>query len=117
MQQANDFLIVGPDMTPNNGVSEAINSLSFLPSHFKLLLPRTNDLSFAESIRKSLQTLSLHSRVRFIDDIDHPAAQAVLVASATPTDFRDERIIISRQTPEALATAILRRARQLYKTA
>ncbi|HKU18805.1 MAG TPA: hypothetical protein VJP80_06055 [Candidatus Saccharimonadales bacterium] len=112
--KTNDFFILGPIMARGNGVAEAIASLYYLPKRYKLVLhdSQDTDATFREEMHRLVKRMALTTRVRF-SDIDMPEANAVIVGSATPTDMRDERLIISGGTPEALASAILNASRRL----
>lgn len=106
-----EFIILGPQVAPASGVDAALTSLSYLPSQYKLLLPLAvqHDVAYYNDTRKAIRRMALGRRVRFVQD--YPEPLAILVNDPTPTDMRDERLIAAGGSPEALASAILRRAR------
>ena len=114
-----DFYILGPDMVRGNGVAEAIASLYYLPKRYKLILQTSSailgsDDPFLTEMLQLVKRMALGRRVQFEDEAqDIPEADAIIVKSATPTDMRDKRMVVSAGSPEALASAILAASRRL----
>lgn len=94
-----DFVIQGPVLARGNNVLEAIHALYFLPENFRLIF--TGNSSVDQSFYKEAQSLvdrdELHGRVEF--KAKTAPSNAIVV---------DEK---SGDSPEALASAILKAAR------
>jgi hypothetical protein len=63
-----DYFIIGPMMQPGNGVLEAIYSLLYLPSNYKLMLPAATpeDMPFRKEVTAAIEQNALHDRVHFV---------------------------------------------------
>jgi hypothetical protein len=105
-RQTKDFFIQGPTIARGSNVAQAIGALYYLPKRYKLVLSTTaGDSTFYEEINRLVKRMALSARVRF-SEVDDP--DAIIVSEATPTDLRDQRLLIGGDSPEALASAILR---------
>ncbi|HEY5806134.1 MAG TPA: hypothetical protein VIS56_01980 [Candidatus Saccharimonadales bacterium] len=109
-QQTKDFIILGPSMNSGKRVLDAIYSLYFLPENCKLVLAGSEDTGqpfYNEAVALARRD-DLHGRVRFEEEVSSPD---VVIAPDSDTLADDS---VSGDTPEALASAILRiyRARQ-----
>jgi hypothetical protein len=107
-RQANDFVILGPTLASGNNVLEAIHALYFLPESFTLVF--INDAAVDPKFYQTVMTLIAHDelggRVRFVTDI--PESNAVILPHRRKSRARRS---VAGDTPEALASAILRVAR------
>ena|SRR5688572_24425772 len=83
--QTNNLFIVGPALKRDNGVLEAICSLQYLPTSYKLILPAASpeDSSFRKEIMSKIEQSALRERVLFSNNVR------------------------SAESPEAFASAVL----------
>ena len=106
--QTSDFVIQGPVFARGNRVLEAIHALYFLPENFKLVFTgnKSVDQSFYKEAVSLVERDELGSRVEFGGETAH--SNAVIVAGSKKTTDRNS---VSGDSPEALASAILKVAR------
>lgn len=103
-----EFVILGPKLIRDNRVLEAIHSLYFLPENFKMIFisgPST-DHSLISEITTMLKRNALGHRVRFHK---HPQASQAVIADSKDVEIVEN--VVTGDSPEALASAILNIAR------
>lgn len=97
-------MILGPTMASGRKVLAAIHSLYYLPENFKLILTGSQnaDQSFFKEILSLVERDGLAHRVSFGDE---PAGTNAVILPNVGTDRTQN--IVSGDSPEALASAIL----------
>lgn len=107
-QQINDFLILGPAIGSGDKVLDAVHALYFLPDNFKLILTggKNTDQSFYDEVKSLVERDELTNRVNFDGDLD--SAQVIILPNLGMSRSPNT---VSGDSPEALASAILKIAR------
>jgi glycosyltransferase involved in cell wall biosynthesis len=107
MQQTKQVTIMGPHMERGRAVINAIDALLYLPQSYKLVFAgHPKDQSYYNEIVELVERFELSNRVRFmyeVDEADVVIANGGLGASDAGA--------VSADSPEALASAILRAVR------
>jgi hypothetical protein len=105
--QTEDFVIEGPALAPGNKVFESIHALYFLPEHFKLVFTGSDPVerAFYEEVVSLVERDELGDRVHFLAQPERPNARIVPDLRSTAGKS------IAGDSPEALASAILRVSR------
>ena len=107
INQKQDFVILGPALQRDNKVLEAIHALYFLPDNFKLIFAADTpaDQTFYKEAQSLVARNELYGRVQFM-------AQALSSNAVIASDKQAAADnIITGDSPEALASAILNLAR------
>lgn len=102
-----DFIIMGPEVRRGGHVLQALDALLYLPERFRLVFAgNPQDQSFYNEIVALVERLSLSDRVRFMYE-----------PNGTDAIISDEDVYVpgaktvTGDSPEALASEILRAAR------
>jgi hypothetical protein len=101
---ATDFFILGPAMVRGNRVLEAVHALYYLPENYKLIFSDAQpmDQELVMEVKDLAQRNELGQRVHFNSDAKPSSAIIASKGLAMPTNN-----VVSGDTPEALASAIL----------
>ncbi|HJQ08241.1 MAG TPA: hypothetical protein VJ836_02025 [Candidatus Saccharimonadales bacterium] len=107
--RASDFFILGPRVARGNGVLEAIHALYYLPENYQLVFASGNtaDQAFYNEVVTLVEQNALGARVHFAQGQKSPH----VIIAPRQMKAQDKRMV-SGDSPEALASAILRAARQ-----
>jgi hypothetical protein len=108
IQQATDFVILGPTLARGNKVLEAIHALYYLPENYKLVFAGTGsaDQSLFKEVMALIKHDGLDDRVEFAGDPEQ--SDAIILPNFGLTKARNS---VTGDSPEALASAILDVAR------
>jgi hypothetical protein len=105
-QNVKPFTIMGPQMVRGHAVRNAIDALIYLPESYRLVFAgHPEDQSFYNEIVELVERYALATRVRFM----YEAGKPDVVVAGDDGVINDKAV--SGDTPEALASAILRAAR------
>jgi len=103
-----DFFILGPAMVRGNRVLEAIHALYYLPENYQLIFTDTQpfDQQLVDEVEELIARNELAQRVHFNSEATPSTAIIASEQLAMPINS-----VVSGDTPEALASAILNVAR------
>ena len=107
----NDFFILGPALVRGNRVLEAVQALYYLPDNFKLIFNENQpvDKQMYLEVLSLAHRNELAERVQFSHQAQQPESEAVIASSRPAASAMAP--VVSGDTPEALASAILNVAR------
>jgi len=105
---SSDFIIWGPSVSSGTLAVNAVHALYYLPDQFTLVMPevRASEQAAYLKILALIRRDGLKGRVIFTNAVISAPRQAII--AQTPDDIRAGYIF--GHTPEAIASAILRRA-------
>jgi phosphoserine aminotransferase len=103
-----DFLIQGPALARGNRVLEAVHSLYFLPENYKMIftVASAHDQVLQDEVMSLLARNALVHRVHF--NSQGHVSDAVIVSTTAGKAIHNS---VSGDSPEALASAILKISR------
>ena len=102
-----DFIIIGPALVRGNRVLEAVQALYYLPDNFKLIF--TDNLPMDMQIVNEVLSLAHRNELAQRVHFNSQPKPGAVIASHASTTLGDN--VVSGETPEALASAILKLAR------
>ena len=107
---SSDFYILGPAMVRGNRVLEAVHALYFLPDNYKLIFTDSDpmDKQLYHEVVSLAERNELAQRVHFNSKAKPSSAIIASKKLSHPTNN-----IVSGETPEELASAILNLSRQV----
>jgi len=110
MITTSDFFILGPALVRGNRVLEAVQALYYLPENFKLIFNENQpvDKQMYLEVLSLAHRNELAQRVQFSNQDRQPQSEAVIASSRSVDRTAN---VVSGETPEALASAILHVAR------